>query len=582
MNIPQDLRDVFSQREFRISLKGFSYQDCKIISGSLYKSTQSIFEKVRQGKMNEITIQDVKNILRDKVKQTIKHINHYDSDTNKYDEDELNERIVKSSDKEEILKGRLKTNYKVTISQIEKEIDRILNSKNLKSNKKNVDYKGLVRKWTDLKLVRETWKKELLEGQGRYEEEYLTELEDNWKIGLLERDSYEGGVITQQPQVVQTQDLKPTIKTTPTLSAPLFSEMYPKHIQRMRDNKRREDTICETIETYKDVIELLGDKPISEYTVLDGRDYRNSLLKTPKNRKRTKRYKDFSIQEVLLMNIPDADLMSFKRQSQLISRMTSCWNFLIDEFPEYVTENVFKSKSLRINPIKNKNRRECFTDDDLRLVFNPKTYLPAIFDNPTGRENNIHYPYYWIPILAILTGCRLEELCMMRCKDIMKVNDVMIYRIREDYGETRVKNHYSERDIPLHYVLRDTLDFLGYVNYVKKLGHERVFFELPKRGIIYHKNVSRFFNEKYLKKLGLKSNGRSLCMHSTRHSVETHLTNQNVNPRYIDFLQGHSQKGTGGNTYMKGIKPEVLLKECVDKIQFDIDWEKLKLKWQIN
>ena len=181
MNIPQDLRDVFPQREFRISLKGFSYQDCKIISGSLYKKTQSIFEQVRKGKMSEIIIQDVKNILRDKVKQTIKHINHYDTDTNKYDEDELKERIVQSREKEEILKERLKTNYKVTISQIEKEIDRILNSRNLKSNKKNVDYKGLVRKWTDLKLIRETWKKELLEGQGRYEEEYFTELEDNWK-----------------------------------------------------------------------------------------------------------------------------------------------------------------------------------------------------------------------------------------------------------------------------------------------------------------------------------------------------------------------------------------------------------------
>ena len=78
--------------------------------------------------MNEIIIQDVKNILRDKVKQTIKHINHYDTDTNKYDEDELKERIVQSREKEEILKERLKTNYKVTISQIEKEIDRILNS----------------------------------------------------------------------------------------------------------------------------------------------------------------------------------------------------------------------------------------------------------------------------------------------------------------------------------------------------------------------------------------------------------------------------------------------------------------------
>ena len=74
MNIPQDLRDVFPQREFRISLKGFSYQDCKIISGSLYKKTQSIFEQVRKGQMNEIIIQDVKNILRDKVSMQNSHL----------------------------------------------------------------------------------------------------------------------------------------------------------------------------------------------------------------------------------------------------------------------------------------------------------------------------------------------------------------------------------------------------------------------------------------------------------------------------------------------------------------------------
>ena len=86
-----------------------------------------------------------------------------------------------------------------------------------------------------------------------------------------------------------------------------------------------------------------------------------------------------------------------------------------------VRGNPMISKKVTQEKVKNSvywnNWRECFTDDDLRLVFNPKTYLPAIFDNPTGRENNIHYPYYWIPILAILTGCRLEELCMMRCKD---------------------------------------------------------------------------------------------------------------------------------------------------------------------
>ena len=542
--IPKDLEKFFHQKEFRVSLKGYSYSQCKIISNNLHDNAIQIFNKIREGHMNEITLQDVKEVLRDKVKQTIKHIHHYENDTNKYDEDELNERIHQSSEKEKILKERLKSNYKWTVDKIEKEIDRILNSKNLKSDKKNVDYKGLVRKWTDLKLIRETWKKELLEGQGRYEEEYLTELENNWKIGLLDKETTRTPLI--QTQVIKTPVLEPVVNNGSKVTSPLFSEMYPKHIQRMRDNKRREETVKETIETYKDVIELLGDKPIGEYSNVDGRDYRNSLMKTPKNRKRVKRYKDFTLIELLNMEIPIEDKMSFDNQTKLISRMTSCWNFFADEFPEYVSENVFKSKSIRINPVRRKDRRQHFTEDELRHIFNPKTYLPAIFDNPTGRKTNIHYPYYWIPILAVLTGCRLEELCMMRVEDIVGMKGVWVYRIREDNGNTRVKNSYSERDVPLHSVLTDTLDFVGYVNRMKKFGHERVFNELPKRGSIYHKNVGRFFNDKYLKKIGIKDGVRKVSFHSFRHTVETHLTNQNVNPRFINFLQGHSQVDMGG------------------------------------
>ena len=92
--------------------------------------------------------------------------------------------------------------------------------------------------------------------------------------------------------------------------------------------------------------------------------------------------------------------------------------------------------------------------------------------------------------------------------------------------------------------------------------------------------MGRFFNDKYLKKIGLKVVRRKVPFHSFRHSIETHLTNQNVNPRFIDFLQGHSQKGVGGNVYMKGITVDVLLKECVEKIDWGIDWEKLKIDWK--
>ena len=54
---------------------------------------------------------------------------------------------------------------------------------------------------------------------------------------------------------------------------------------------------------------------------------------------------------------------------------------------------------MRVNPTKNKNRRECFSDDDLRLVFNPENYIPAIFENPTGRKTTIQYPYFGFQFL---------------------------------------------------------------------------------------------------------------------------------------------------------------------------------------
>jgi len=585
--IPKDLDKTFTQKDFTVSLKCNSYKICKFISTNLHQITQSIFNEVREGYMKDITLEDVKSILRDKVRQTLKHIQLYEWDTNKWSEKELQDRITEIDKKEKKLIERLQNDFKGTTAHLAKQVDKILNDKELKPDKKNFEYRGLISRWTDLQVIRETWKRELLKGERKNDNEYLEELEEKWKIKLfgehpipiIESDADE----PTQPYLVKPKSIEVKYNKVKSPSSPLLSLMYPKHIERMRENKRREQTIGETQVSFQEVIELLGDKPIGEYSIIDGRDFRTSLLKIPKNRTKVKRYRDKTLKEVLEMDIPQSDKMSFHNVTKLISRMSSLWNFFVDEYPEYVTENVFKSKSIRVNPQKMKDRREEFSEDDLHLIFNPKTYLPAIFNNPTGRTNTIQYPNYFTPIFAVFTGCRLEEICMMRVKDIIKVSGVWVYRIREEgeYGEeeTRVKNPYSERDIPLHPELVDTLGFVRYVKHIKKLGHDRVFHELTKHNNKYQKSVSKFFNEKYLKQLGLKNERRSVSFHSFRHSVETHLTNQNINPRFIDYLQGHSSKDTGANTYMKGIKPEVLLKECVQKFDWGIDWKKLKVDW---
>ena len=535
---------------------------------------------MRQGNMRNITIDDVKRILRDKVEQTLKHIHHYHWDTNRFDEEEVQKRIEETQKKEQELKDNLKKDFKGTLNRIEKEIEEILTRENIIQDKQNVDYKGLIGRWTELRILRESWKRELLNNDGKNSEDFKKELEDKWKIGLFDSDN-------------QTNRLKsnPVIKpqSTPKVSqtgssSPRFSVVYHEYLEFMKRNKRRLSSIDETEISFLDFIEIIGDKPISDYTRNDARDYRNALSRLPKNRKKVKDYRDSSLKEILSMDVPDSHIIGIETQTKLNSRIVAFWNFLVDEYNDFVNENVFKKTSTSKVSIRKKDKKDAFTKDDMKVIFNPDNYLGEIFDNKYQRTKNFIYPYYFIPILAVHTGCRLEEICMIKTEDIVRIGKIWVYRLREtgEYGdeETKVKTQSSERDVPLHPVLVETLGFVKYVQFIKKKGHERVFHELPinPKKKTYHKNVGRFFNERYLKKIGLKPTDRKLSFHSFRHSVETHLTEQNVNPRYIDYLQGHAQNGVGGDVYLKGIPPEQLLKNCVQKIDWGIDFSQLKIK----
>ena len=589
--VPKDLISVLGQKEFRVSLGNSLYSHSKIISSNLYNLCKIIFSEVREGYMQNITLEDVKNILRIEVRKSLMHIHHYEYGTNVYDDKKLNESISRTDENEEKLRDRLEKDYKGTIELIEREVDKILITQNLEPNKRNVEYKGLVRRWIDLKLIRQNWKRDVLNESGKTDDDFRNELEDKWKLGLWENgedkklnlspviENYAPEPI--EPYIVQPKSIEQKYNKVKSSPSPLFSKVIQEFYERMKINKRRTKTIGASKDAFNQLIEIIGDKPIGDYTNADARDYRNTLSKLPKNRNKMVEYRDKTLNEILSMDVPMKDRISQQTEKLINSKISGFFNYCLDEYPDYVGSNVFRKKYQQTSSVKLKDKKESFTDDDLHLIFNPKTYLPAIFENPLSR---IKYPYYFIPILGVFTGARLEELCMCRTKDIMKVKGVWVYRIREEgeYGdeETIVKNPYSERDIPLHPVLTDTLGFIKYVKMIEKIGHKRVFHELTKIGSgRFQQNVGKFFNNRYLKKIGIKDGVRKVSFHSFRHSVETHLTNQNVNPRFIDYLQGHSSKDTGGNIYMKGIKPDVLLKECVSKIDWGVDWEKLKVKF---
>ena len=153
--VPKDLISVLGQNEFRVSLGNSLYSHSKIISRNLYNLCKFIFREVREGNMQDITLEDVKNILRIEVRKSLLHIHHYQYGTNVFSKDKLKDSISRIEENEEELRDRLEKDYKGTIELIERKVDKILITQDLEPDKKNVEYKKLVRRWIELKLMRQ-------------------------------------------------------------------------------------------------------------------------------------------------------------------------------------------------------------------------------------------------------------------------------------------------------------------------------------------------------------------------------------------------------------------------------------------
>ena len=278
--IPNDLEETFSTKEFRLSLKSSLYSQSKIISTNLYNLSQFIFREVREGKMKDITLEDVKNILRIEVRKSLLHIHHYEFGTNVFSKDKLNESRSRVDKEEERLREKLEKDYKGTIDMIEREVDKILITQDLEPDKKNVEYKKLVRRWIELKLMRQDWKRDLLTDSGKTDEDFRNEIDEKWKLGLFGEEYTKEGVVKKWVDYVEPPT--PEVKSKSGSPSPLFSKVYPNHLEEMKRNRRRQDTIEETKGTYEELIELIGDKPVGDYTNVDGRDYRKNYLNFPR------------------------------------------------------------------------------------------------------------------------------------------------------------------------------------------------------------------------------------------------------------------------------------------------------------
>lgn len=148
------------------------------------------------------------------------------------------------------------------------------------------------------------------------------------------------------------------------------------------------------------------------------------------------------------------------------------------------------------SPVGKKPVEKAFNKTDLQAIFSGYLY--------TGTElikSNAVFPYqFWLPVLGLYTGGRLNELCQLDTEDISKKEPEGIWTIsmmddeRDRPLPKSLKNQSSRRILPIHSELI-RMGFLAFVEQAAKEGREKLFSDgltyNPKKG--WGSNATHFF-----------------------------------------------------------------------------------------
>ena len=214
--------------------------------------------------------------------------------------------------------------------------------------------------------------------------------------------------------------------------------------------------------------------------------------------------------------------------------------------------------------------REPLSVDDLRLIFNHPKFTAGKFKYPA---------YFWIPLVGLFTGMRLEEIAQLHCADLYEMNGLWVIDINDrgqdedGFGKT-VKNRNAVRIVPVHSALVD-LGLLTYHQAVSAKGRIKLFPELKKTNKVgkFGKQPGKQFKavvDEVLSDAGKKS------FHSLRHTFADFFKQRGLQSDVFRQLYGHDLPALAAKQYGSKFPPELMYREIIEKLEYGLDLSSLK------
>lgn len=315
----------------------------------------------------------------------------------------------------------------------------------------------------------------------------------------------------------------------------------------LNESKWTVKTKMENESSFKLLLDVITDMPVSEVTRQSILDCRDTLCRLPGNM--PKFYKGLTVKQVLA--IKDVVPMSVATVNKHLIRLSSLLKSGVIEghLKCNYAEGVQIAQSRRVS-----EERKTYSLDDLKRIV---TYLPSEEDKPER---------YWVPLIGMYAGMRLDEICQLYVEDIQEIDGVWCFNVNGEQDK-KVKTPSSNRIIPVHANLLK-LGILGYRDKLKALKCPRMWMNLKRRdadgyGSAFGKWFQRFNREHV-------TTDKAKVFHSLRHTVTDTMKQAGIQEVVISEIMGHANDSMTMSRYGKRYQPKVLL-EALMHLDYDVE-----------
>lgn len=244
--------------------------------------------------------------------------------------------------------------------------------------------------------------------------------------------------------------------------------------------------------------------------------------------------------------------MSVPNMNTTLSLLSALFGFAVKR--NLIEANPARGSQLKDARRPREKRRE-FDESALRAIFGSPIYTAD--ERPEGGAGEA---VYWLPLLALYTGARINELCQLHPDDVAqegytdrkgKAHKAWVIRIEHDRAKgKRVKTEGSERRIPVH----PDLIKLGFIGYAQDQAGKPRLFHLLAPSAAEDKvsgNWGRWWGRHLRKTCGVVD--ERMTFHSFRHTFKHHMRQCQIPKDVNDALTGHetgdAADAYGGLTY---------------------------------